>query len=503
GQDQYIRLLQLWARVQHEMLYVFWSIMEVTLLAPVAMSLMAWARYWPPGQVLFWMLLLMLFAFNLTRLLSVLQIDPDRQRTITALALLLTIFFAIRGLAHEPTSLLDFRWLGQFVADVGEQGNRRWAQDLSLFIVIVVLWYRGIRLVNREFDINQIGLRLRVGGLLLAPIIVWLSYRRLLWDITPVLLLFFLAGLTAVSLIRAEQLEQDRSKQSASLDPRWLLLIFIAGLLTILTAGLFTTLVTGQTADTIVGWLSPVIIGIQFLLSVALGTLLFLAIPLLELLDIVILFLSGLLSSFWIWLTQTYTIIEKIISKLVNTEPVITENAPGVSGLNPEEIAPRILHVGDMGEVANILTILLMIAVVLLVALVVSGMYRRNRFADKSSRLPATRLDADSRQDETLLNRILQRLGFLRGLQTAVTIRRIYKNMLQAADAGGYPRLDSETPYEYLVTLAQAWPDHRIETEKITRAYVNIRYGELPETQAELNAIRTAWQQLEKTPIQS
>ena len=61
--------------------------------------------------------------------------------------------------------------------------------------------------------------------------------------------------------------------------------------------------------------------------------------------------------------------------------------------------------------------------------------------------------DDDDLEEGNLLQRLLGRLGLLRDWQTAVSIRRIYRKMLRAADASGYPRLDTETPYEFLKTL--------------------------------------------------
>jgi hypothetical protein len=52
--------------------------------------------------------------------------------------------------------------------------------------------------------------------------------------------------------------------------------------------------------------------------------------------------------------------------------------------------------------------------------------------------------------------------------------------MLRAADANGYPRLEAETPYEFLKTLTKAWPNNHQEAWLITTAYVKVRYGELP-----------------------
>jgi hypothetical protein len=71
--------------------------------------------------------------------------------------------------------------------------------------------------------------------------------------------------------------------------------------------------------------------------------------------------------------------------------------------------------------------------------------------------------------------------------------------MCRAASGAGYPRSTTETPYEYLDTLTKVWPSNTGDAQLITAAYVKIRYGELPETQSELDEIKAAWQRLETT----
>jgi hypothetical protein len=150
----------------------------------------------------------------------------------------------------------------------------------------------------------------------------------------------------------------------------------------------------------------------------------------------------------------------------------------------------------------QIILVLLAVAVILFVALMISRLYRQNKMATHASGLTSRTSDDDD-EEGNLLQRLLGRLGLLRDWQTAVSIRRIYRKMLRAADASGYPRLEAETPYEFLKTLTQAWPQNRQEIQLITSAYVKIRYGELPETEQELQAIKDAWQALEQTrPIE-
>jgi hypothetical protein len=103
----------------------------------------------------------------------------------------------------------------------------------------------------------------------------------------------------------------------------------------------------------------------------------------------------------------------------------------------------------------------------------------------------------------------LQRLSELAGLArqfgpgarflTAVSIRRIYLNMLRMSTDAGYPRSTAQTPYEYLATLRQAFPSSEAEAGIITEAYVNAHYGQVPDSQEELQRIRDCWEHIRST----
>ena len=87
----------------------------------------------------------------------------------------------------------------------------------------------------------------------------------------------------------------------------------------------------------------------------------------------------------------------------------------------------------------------------------------------------------------------------LRGLFAALTIRRIYAQMLRLAAEQGYPRAASQTPYEYRKTALRAFPGSSEAVYTITEAYVAVHYGEVPETDAELQDIRACWESLKES----
>ena len=128
-------------------------------------------------------------------------------------------------------------WLLRFPAGLAEAGNLVWARDLSIFVITVLVWWRGIRLATRQPALGNVGLRLRLGGLILAPLIIWFSGRFLTASIVPFLLLFFLAALTAVALVRAENIEEEQRGTAATLNARWFAVVAAAALVIVLVGG--------------------------------------------------------------------------------------------------------------------------------------------------------------------------------------------------------------------------------------------------------------------------
>jgi hypothetical protein len=81
--------------------------------------------------------------------------------------------------------------------------------------------------------------------------------------------------------------------------------------------------------------------------------------------------------------------------------------------------------------------------------------------------------------------------------QAADRIRVIYSNLLDLAEGLGHPRLPHLTPLEFLDELQFNFPQSKSQLKSITDAYLNVRYGELPETLDDIQRVETAWQQVQ------
>jgi hypothetical protein len=72
-------------------------------------------------------------------------------------------------------------------------------------------------------------------------------------------------------------------------------------------------------------------------------------------------------------------------------------------------------------------------------------------------------------------------------------VRRIYAQLMRLCSQLGMARAPSITPFEFLPALKERFPEFHSELETITRAYVRVRYGEMPETRREVDAVERAW----------
>jgi hypothetical protein len=88
------------------------------------------------------------------------------------------------------------------------------------------------------------------------------------------------------------------------------------------------------------------------------------------------------------------------------------------------------------------------------------------------------------------------RFGLGSRFLSAISIRRIYANLVRLATDAGYPRLQSQTPNEYLETLYEALPGSEVDLTMITGAYVQAHYGQVPDSHEELQRIRDAWERV-------
>jgi hypothetical protein len=97
-----------------------------------------------------------------------------------------------------------------------------------------------------------------------------------------------------------------------------------------------------------------------------------------------------------------------------------------------------------------------------------------------------------------LQNRLRIRLGDrnIGQILAMARIRQIYAQLMSMCAALGMPRREAQTPLEYLPTMQSSFPEGQADLAVITRAYLLVRYGELPENEQDLLDIENAWHRI-------
>ncbi|MBX7252555.1 MAG: hypothetical protein K1X50_11285, partial [Candidatus Promineofilum sp.] len=385
-----------WGYVRHELLFLSFALMETALLTPLVLVVLGWARYWSAGLVLLWLLLLMLLPLNLARLMSLLHVSLRRQQRVQMIALLLAVFFSWRQLLYTPAGPLDLGWLRQFAANLADSESLVWARDLSVFVVTLLVWWRGVRLAVRQPEIGNAGLRLRLGGLIFAPLLVWFSGRFLNTSVVPFLLLFFLAALTAVALVRAENIEREQRGTAATLNARWFGVVAGAAATIVFAGGAVAAFLSGDSLVAVLSWLSPLWRALQFGATVVGAVLFRLSLPLLELLGVLTEALGRVLLAIMGQVAAGLQRLGFLQSAEVTVTPTPTPEAAGPLGV-----------LAGKG-----LTVFIMLAAVVVIGLALARVYQRATFAARTSE--ASRTLAADEEEPGLGRRVLERLGLVR-----------------------------------------------------------------------------------------
>lgn len=464
------------AYTRRELVFLALGTMDVCVIAPVYAALLSPLIDITPLKATLVLLASVLLVHYLARLSFSLPLDPWRRITLTMFGMLITALFAVHEVLYAETHLWRLQWLGELLQSLRQD---LLAQDLMVFFLAVFLWWRGLVLAQRRLVSSSVAFRFRLGVVLLA-FTTGIAGSMLSWPYHHFVFLFFFASLLGIALARAQEVGQQYGGQSP-FNLSWFATLVAATTVVLLLAAGATSLLTGETIGRV---LMPVLRILQVLLFIVIFALAWLA-------QLVIEPLLAIL--------QRYEIgraLDEIIGDLQMPSPPIGETQGAEPVFTPDQLATMRLVVALVGAVG----VLLLVAVTL---------YRlRARSAEPSHEKRESVWEGVQLRDGLgkLLRRGQQRLSavadtlthsYLGRVFAALTIRRIYAHMASLAEKRGYPRARDETPYDYVPTLHRAFPESEAEVTRITESYVAVHYGELPEREDDLSAVRSAWDHIQ------
>jgi len=465
---------------RREAIWLALAAAELCWLAPAF-----WTFTWnltPHPPLLLWLglLVLMLGFFFFYRALASAGLELRLQQGLLAAGLVLCIGLVLRFHVLAGSGLGAADWLLMPFRDIGVVPSSIPLSWVAIMLLIY-LWARAIHLANRSLSAEAVGFSFRSGVVVLIAVAFFVQVFTGL-DASGFVAAYFFFALTAVALARVEEVSRLPNSARAPFSGFWIGSTVGAVGLLVLLGGTVVLILTGGGLEGLLRLLAPLLEVVQTAV-IAAGMLL-------------VLLVEWLLGLFRVDLTKLGDQLREVMSRL-NLEPVPLEPSPeSEAWLWP--IIERTVQV--------LFTVALPATIVALI-LYVTWRRRRQRSGEEGgdeSRELLLSGGALAGNLRAMLRGGLDRLGELAGmvrrfgpgarLLAAMSIRRIYGQMVRLATEAGYPRNRSQTPYEYLPALCQAYPGYETEVATITEAYVNAHYGQVPDSGEELQRIRDCWE---------
>jgi hypothetical protein len=349
--------------------------------------------------------------------------------------------------------------------------------EFVVAVMVLVVCWRGISLAQARVGPVLVKRTFRVGVFMLVGFVL---INTLATGESPGLLLyvFIFAGLVAMGSARISVLRTLRGGEQTPFDRRWFLGMVVGSLVMVsLAAGIAT--LTSSEFDFYERVVTIVLRVFAFLLAIIMAPIVY---PILLLLDRIE--VPGLSDA-----------AGRLLANLEGLRSALLDMAGRLAG-----------RLDFLNRLPNLQPVLLWSVIAVLILLMVAGITRW--WVNERRRLEAEHQIILSRGDmlrllrESLINQFIKlgeglaglaRLRYGRRLLAAARIRRIYVELMTLSEQLDLTRADAETPLEFLPALRRLFPGSAAELNAITQAYLRIRYGELPETQAEVDQVESAW----------
>jgi hypothetical protein len=454
-------------------------------LALAGMELSLWglfiqllgAHSGPAPVSLIWMSSFLLLAIVVNAYLPTGDLDEGSvARWSSGFGLLCALGFAWLN-AYGPGKLPGSIWLT--VRDILAAGFGEFRPALGLFMLGLVLWWRGSALVRMPRTFQDVAFHFRLGVIVL---LVLLMLRVTVPTPHPraSLVLYFAASLLALGLIRAEEMLRVPGGTPLTLGPKWSAWLFGATAVTIALGLLAAWAVSFSTLRALLIWMSPVL---QPIVLVAYE---------------VFLRFAKLLDPLMQWLTTWLQRYYQRPAPTPSLPPSLGEmGAAPPAAQWPAWVFPLLNAFRWIGiAVVGILILLLLTQILAQQRQSIAG----DTAGGQRDALPRSEGES-SPEGQHLADRLAAAIAAAvrrwRQPQTpAERVRWLYARLLRLGAERNMPRPPYATPYDHENTLRRAFAGHEEEIRVLTQAYVRAHYAESQIDEATLERVEQAWKRI-------
>lgn len=463
---------------------VLWN--ELGILTLLMMEI-AWFTPWykahvpgaasNPGIILF--LGLLLYS-SIVMVISRIMDAGERRKWLKQLILLGTLALGLYIFLQRTV----YAGSGMGVAEVVSSSLRSIGEDFGevpapaiVTLAVLFLWWRGIACAGLG-KLDSIATRRRFQTGVTALGIYAVFHREpeniFLIEMTPI---FFIIGLQAVTLGRVHRMAHRRAHFSLPFSGRWFLGILIISLITVGVGIVGSLMLRTELVRQLAAGVAEIWVGILRVFVVLIG-------PLLN------------------WLFPLFERIASVLEQPAEQPPIDPDTGGAGGGEGSDSVIEPVSFQFQVPEELIIALVLLILFI--FVFFIVRWARRRRRSYTLRLQDDEVKIGSDGLQGgfESVLRGLkeglqtIRKFGIGRRLLVANTIRRTYAQMLTLAEKRGQARQPWQTPFEFQGPLEGVFPDSTDQVALITRAYTQIRYGELPEEEEIIAKVKGAWDQI-------
>lgn len=444
-----------------------------------------------PMQLYYWLSLVMismLIALVLRRILLHQGVSGWRQSLLLLLGAGFTLLatVSIAPVFTESQSSPTFDFIEQF-----DITNEIIPNGVILAPIVFLLFMRGASIARATLNAVGIGILVRFAILmffftaLFAQFNIGQNVKQLRESMLTVTPLFFFTMLIASGLGRAATLKIEDEAHRKRFGLPWLAFLTSMAALVTLFGFILALLFAGIDRD--------------------------------QALQIIVLPFKALIAVLFVLFTPIFFILEQLVVTPSESpsQQVIIEGGTGSHPIREATNRERLPILDTLQDIFEFMGQSTVAALLVVTVVVVVGFWVLMFFAnDNDGEGDEDSESLEEREGLTdlpkaflrQLRKLAGNLGLIgqygvgRDLFTVFTIRWAYARMERMGRKRGYGRGKSQTPYEYRHALYKAFPGANDQIRAITDAYVAIRYGELPENDNQLQAVKDALEFLKTVP---
>jgi len=436
---------------------------------------------YPTEQVTLVIGIILLVAYIVGRAMTSLRLKIEVQVGLIGLLILMSILWSLSVVMPVTQTGVPSGSLNQAMRG-WEEVFSVIPRELLVIVALLFVWWWGLRLTRERIGPHMTIKHFQIGSILLllyAAVIAGLvGYHPPVW----IYVLFLFSGLIAMGAARVSVVGYLRGGRRSPFNRRWLGEMVVAAAIMLAIASIAAVFFTGQ-SERIVGWLE----GLVYIIGLIVAS------PLLLILAL----LAG-------WLNEMDSASFEIVPESdIPLEEVENADPAGMPFVGQGAISEIDLVPILQSALTWIVVILALYVLYKFLRRTVVLMRMRWRdVEDEASAYSGLGGLAQLLRDVLLgeaqhaVDGFSRRLNRKERIMAAEQIRNIYAQLLDLSEELGHSRPASITPLEFLPELNGQFSGLNEDLRVITTAYVDIRYGELPETQGQLEAVENAWQRV-------